>query len=125
MIRLYLDEDMSDAALVRALRLLAVDVLSTVEASQRRKPDVEQLLFATGEERVIYSRNARDFHRLHTEYLHAGRSHAGIILLQRPGPSIGEQARALACIDAAFTTATMRDRLEYLGAWLERRPQRR
>ncbi len=42
-VRLYLDEDSSDADLLKALRLRAVDVVSTAEVGMLEQSDEEQL----------------------------------------------------------------------------------
>ena len=79
-IALYLDEDSQDNDLVQALRSRAVDVITATEAGRLERSDEEQLEWAAQEGRVLYSFNARDFYRLHTLFLSAGRPHAGIIL---------------------------------------------
>ena len=55
--------------------------------------DEQQLTRATERECVLYSHNASDFYRLHTEWLSTGREHAGMILAPQPRFSIGEQLR--------------------------------
>ena len=67
-------------ALVEALRVRAVDVLTALEAGMIQREDDEHLEYATVQERVLYSYNVGDFSRIHSNYLSQGRSHAGIIL---------------------------------------------
>ena len=45
-----------------------------------RKSDDQHLTYATEHGCVIYTFNASDFYRLHTEWINAGREHAGMIL---------------------------------------------
>ena len=79
-IRLYLDEDTMDNALLEALRLRNVDVLSTQEAQMLSRSDEAQLTWAFKNQRVIYSFNVRDFYRIHTDWVENKQLHAGIIL---------------------------------------------
>ncbi len=78
-IRLYLDEDTINRALIRALRSRSVDVLTAREADLIQIPDERHLEYATSLNRTVFTFNVRDYARLHTEYLSAGRHHAGII----------------------------------------------
>lgn len=93
--RLYIDEDASNAGLLVGLRRAGIDVLSASEADNLRLSDEEQLAFATSVERTIDSFNVRDYVRLHTQWIHEGRAHAGIVLAAQGRMSIGEQVQAL------------------------------
>ena len=64
-IRLYLDEDIQEQALILALRNSGVDVITTSEANRLSFSDEEQLIWTTEQGRVVYSFNRRDFSRLH------------------------------------------------------------
>ncbi|HEY84007.1 MAG TPA: DUF5615 family PIN-like protein [Chloroflexi bacterium] len=79
-IRLYLDEDTINRALIKALRARSIDILSAKEAGLIGIPDETHLEYAASLNRVVLTFNTRDFARLHTEYLSTGRSHAGIIV---------------------------------------------
>jgi ActR/RegA family two-component response regulator len=68
-IRLYIDEDSMDRALVRALRARGVDVTTALEEEMIERGDAEHLDYATAQGRVLYSFNREDFYRLHTTYL--------------------------------------------------------
>lgn len=94
-LKLYLDEDAMDDDLVRALRARKVDVTSVKEVKRQRYSDEEQLLYATEQGRVVYTFNIKDFADIHTTFLMAGISHAGMILVQRDRYSIGEQMRRI------------------------------
>ncbi|MBM3239910.1 hypothetical protein FJZ31_26800 [Candidatus Poribacteria bacterium] len=71
-IRLYFDEDSMRHALVEALRMRGIDVLTALEAGMIERDDSEHLDYATEHGRVLYSFNIGDFYRLHTEYLSQG-----------------------------------------------------
>jgi hypothetical protein len=80
-LRLYMDEDASEHAVIVGLRARGVDLLTTAEANRLGTPDAGQWEFAREEGRAIYTFNASDFARLHREYLEQGLSHAGIIVI--------------------------------------------
>lgn len=116
-IRLYLDEDSSDTALLRALRLRGVDVVGAPECGMRGQSDEEQLRWATSQQRVLYSWNRRDFYKIHSDLMRAGQSHAGIVLGLQQRYSVGEQMRRLLRLLRTLSAQEMRDRVEFLGAW--------
>src|SRR5262249_13128229 len=82
--RLYLDRHIM-ARLADDLRGRGFDVLTTEAAGLDTATDEEQLAFATGEGRAILTFNIPDFAPLHTHWLAAGRSHAGIIVSRQLG----------------------------------------
>ncbi len=82
-IRLYIDEDASRGALVQALRNADIDLVTTSEANNLSCNDTEQLIWATENDRVIYTFNGRDYCRLHTTYMEQGREHGGVIVAER------------------------------------------
>jgi len=104
-------------ALVRELRARGVDVLTALEAGMIERNDSEHLRYATAQGRVLYSFNIRDFYRLHTTCLREERSHAGIILVQQQGYSLGEQLRRLLKLTAAKSAEEMKNQVEFLSAW--------
>ena len=93
--RLYIDEDAMHHGLLSALRARHVDVLTVFEAGLTGQSDETQLRFAAEQGRVLYSFNVGDFCRLHAEFLHSDRSHAGLIVVPRQRCPVGEQARRL------------------------------
>ncbi len=118
-VRLYLDEDSSDADLLKALRLRAVDVVSTAEAGMREQSDENQLVWAVENHRAVYSSNRRDFYRIHSDWMRDGRSHAGIILGHQQRYSIGEQTYRLLRLIHGITAEEMGNRIEFLSNWGE------
>ena len=116
-IQLYFDEDAMHSRLVTALRSRGVTIVTAFDAGLTEKPDEEQLAFATERECVLYTFNVSDFYRLHTEWVSAGREHAGMILAPQQRFSVGEQLRRILHLRAAVTIATMRNQVEFLSNW--------
>jgi hypothetical protein len=116
-IGLYCDEDSMDYDLVRALQARGMDVTTALEEEMVNRPDNEHLDYATQQGRVLFSFNRSDFHRLHTEYLLQGKSHAGIVLANQQQYSIGEQMRRILRLSATRSVHEMKDRIEFLSAW--------
>ena len=114
MFRLYHDEDALQRALVQALRGEGFDCLTVNEAGMRGRTDDEQLTFATGDARVLYTKNMADFRRLESSWRLGGRHHAGIIVLTDQRMPIGTQVPALQTMAATFGADDMIDRLEFL-----------
>jgi hypothetical protein len=117
-IRLYLDEDTMDKALVSALRARGVDLLTAHEAEMIERQDADHLAFAAREGRVLYSFNVADYCRLQAQ----GRSHAGLILAQQQRYPVGEQMRRLLRLVAAKSAEQMHNHIEFLSAWTSSPP---
>jgi len=110
----YFDEHIQ-AALAEALKTRAVDVLTTQEAWNIGVEDLQQLAYATKNDRAILSYNKRDFALIHYQWMRIGRSHAGMILSdQLP---IGVILRRIMKLYYSVDQDGMKNRLEYLGAW--------
>lgn len=77
---LYFDESYAEKPLLTTLRNEGFDVKSFDETNMAEASDEEQLEFAVSEERVLFSFNREDFHKLHEEWLKQGREHWGILL---------------------------------------------
>lgn len=116
-IRLYLDEDSMDKALVQALRARSVDVVTAFESGMIEQADQDHLDFATAQGRVLLSFNVGDFYQLHASYLEKNKSHAGIILSRQQHYSVGEQMRRLLTLIASINAEQMNNRVEFLGSW--------
>ena len=56
-IRLYLDEDSADNSLIIAFRNASFDVVTVADVDRKSYADEQQLIWATGQGRVIYSYN--------------------------------------------------------------------
>ena len=116
-VKLYMDEDSMDQDLVVALRSRGVDVITALDAGMVEQEDRQHLAYASEQGRVLCTFNIGHFHRLHTEYLRQGKSHAGIILMRQQHYSVGEQLRRLLSLIGAKSAEEMRDWVEFLSAW--------
>lgn len=116
-IRLYLDEDAMDTALVRSLRARGIDVTTAREANMVRRNDSEHLAVASREKRVLHSFNVGDFQSLHKAYFVEGKTHSGIILARQQQYSVGERTRRLLKLMAENSAESMENRVEFLSAW--------
>jgi len=94
-----------------------VDVTSAQEVGLVSAADKSQLEWAQQAGRVLYTFNVGDFHALHSEFLHAGKDHSGIILAPQQRYSIGGQLRCLLRLIAARSAEDMRNRIEFLSNW--------
>ncbi len=113
-LRLYMDEDAGENAVVQGLRARGVDVLTTIEANRCGTSDREQLAFAIEQGRSIYTFNVGDFARLHREHLAQGVDHSGILVLPDQRCSVGEKIRRLAGFISRVTAEEIVNRMEYL-----------
>lgn len=116
-IRLYIDEDSMDQALVQALRARGVDVTTALEEDMIAKNDHLHLDYAARYGRALYIFNRGDFFHLHTQYLTQSKSHAGIILSRQQNYSVGEQMRRLLKLIATKSAEEMQNQVEFLSAW--------
>src|SRR6266481_5228803 len=94
-IRLYLDEDSMQSALVVALRARRVDVVTASDCGMVNRSDEEHLRFASAAGRVLYSFNLKDYSLLHELWTTREQVHSGIILARQQRYSVGEQLRRL------------------------------
>lgn len=117
-IRLYFDEDSGNMSLVEALRNEDIDVLTTPEANRMGYSDQDQLLWATQQNRIIYSFNMGDFCRLHNIFISDGVTHAGIIVVPRQSYSIGEQLRGILRLISEQSAEVMVNQLVFLGMYI-------
>ena len=116
-IRLYIDEDSMDRALLRALRARGVDVSTALDEGMIEREDIEHLDYATTHGRVLYTCNVADFYHLHSHSLAQGKSHAGMILAPQQRYSVGEQMRRLLKLINNKSAAEMSNSVEFLQAW--------
>lgn len=80
--------------------------------------DEEQLQWALKHKRIIYSFNARDFYKIHTDWIEKKQEHSGIILGFQHY-SIGEQMRRILRIVANKSAEEMKNQVEFLSVWGE------
>jgi Domain of unknown function (DUF5615) len=117
-IRLYMDEDSGDTALVLALENRGIDVITTLGVNRLSFPDEEQLIWARSQGRVLYSSNIRDFYSLHTAFLTQEQPHSGMILVQQQRYSIGEIMHGLLRLVAVKSAEEMENQVEFLSNWI-------
>ena len=115
---LYIDEDSMDQAFLQALRARGVDVHTAYEDGMVGRSDVDQLRWATVQQRVLYSFNVADFYRLHTLLLQRQEAHSGMILVQQQRYSVGEQMRGVLQLMAATQADMMVNQAVFLSAWI-------
>jgi len=113
-VRLYMDEDAGENAVVKGLCVRGFDILTTIEAGRCGGTDSDQFAFAIQQGRTLYTFNVGDFARLHREYLSQGKQHHGIVVLPDQRCSVGEKIRRLAKFLTSATAETMVNRMEYL-----------
>ena len=113
-VRLYIDEDASESAVVTGLVARGFNVLTTLEVGRTGTSDRDQLDFAVLQGRSIYTLNVADFAGLHAEYLQQGHDHCGIIVIPEQRYHVGEKIRRLAAFLYAVRTDDMVNRMEYL-----------
>lgn len=80
--RLLLDANLSPRGVAARLRENRHDVLALAEdATYEGLPDPQVLELAAAEQRILITRNSRDFAPLARQWAEAQRSHAGLILI--------------------------------------------
>lgn len=113
-VRLYLDEDVH-LRVANALRLRHYDVFSVHEAHRRALGDEEQLSFAAGEGRALFTFNTPDYIRLHLDWQQRGDEHFGIIVSNQI--PISEVVRRLLNLLNKVAADEMRNQLIWLQAF--------
>ncbi|MDX1545701.1 MAG: DUF5615 family PIN-like protein [Rhodothermales bacterium] len=110
-IRYYVDEHVSKA-IIEGLRRRGVDVMTVREADMLGATDEEQLAFARGQRRVLFTQDA-DFLRLHA----AGVPHAGIAYAHAHRATTGAVIRGLMLLHDVLEAADMEGQVEFLPVW--------
>lgn len=113
-VKLFVDEDACEQAVVSALRRHGIDVVTVFDAGRQSLGDEDQVRFATSLGRALYSLNARHFARIHREFLSCGEEHAGIVLIPRQRYSVGEKIRRLQNLLDNTDAEAMRSSLHFL-----------
>lgn len=117
-IRLYFDEDIMEKALVQALRVRDIDVMTVGETGRVGESDEAQLIWATVQGRVLYSSNIGDFCRLHNDFIAEGKSHAGIILVSQQRYSVGVKLQGILRLVGNKSAEDMVNQLEFFSKYL-------
>lgn len=106
-IKFYLDEHVHPAV-AAGLQRRSVDVLTTQAANMLSATDVEHLVLAMAEGRVVFTQDV-DFLRLHAD----GQAHAGIVYAQQR-TAVGYIVRGLMLIYQLLSPEEMQNRVEFL-----------
>jgi hypothetical protein len=114
--RLYLDEDSMDHRLVRALRARGMDVETALDADMIARSDEAHLAYAAASGRVLHTFNVADFYALHSQFISAGREHAGHLLGTQQRYTVGERMRRILRLRAAHPPEEMRNRVIFLAS---------
>ena len=117
-VRLYFDEDIMEKALVQALRVRDIDVMTVGETGRVGESDEAQLIWATVQGRVLYSSNIGDFCRLHHDFIAEGKSHAGIILVSQQRYSLGVKLQGILRLVGNKSAEDMVNQLEFFSKYL-------
>jgi hypothetical protein len=81
-VRLLLDANLSPRRIAEPLRNAGHDVMAlAAEPALEGLDDPEVLALATGQERILVTRNSRDFAPIVRGWAESGRDHAGCILI--------------------------------------------
>jgi hypothetical protein len=107
-IRFYFDEHIP-IAIARELRRQGIDVLTVQDAGRIGLPDLEQLIFAAQQNRVMVTMDS-DFILLAAR----GIPHAGIAFARPGSRSIGDLVQGLILIYQVLNPDQMRNQIEYL-----------
>ena len=110
-IKLLIDEDVH-SELAHALRNRGFDVVHTQELDRKGSSDLEQLEYATSQQRCLVTFNMKDFVILHNRYMMENKSHAGIIVSKQL--PFRETFRRMLQKLQHFSEKTMANRIEFL-----------
>lgn len=116
-VRYYMDDDVTGKRVIAAVRVAGVHIRASDEFGMRGARDEEHLEFSASHGMVLVTANRGDFSRLHREWIAAGRTHSGIVIVLQP-TSIGERVRGLLAIDELFEEHDIRGELLYLSDWV-------
>jgi predicted nuclease of predicted toxin-antitoxin system len=115
-IKLYLDENVPES-IAMALRLRGYDVITVKEVGRKGLSDIEQLEYASSENRLIFTFNVADFHKIHSEFIKTGRHHNGIILSKQL--PVRRTVKALLKLLSSLNSEKVRNNVVWLSDWVE------
>lgn len=107
-IRFHLDENCHHG-IAEALRRYGVDVTTTPEANLLGASDEEQLRFAVGQGRTVFTQD-KDFLRLAGQ----GTEHHGILYCRQQTRSVGDIIRGLVLVWEAYEPEELKNHVEYI-----------
>ena len=107
-LRFFFDQHVR-RAVARGLRQHGVDVLTAQDAGRCGLPDLDQLQFATAQDRVVMTFDP-DYLALHS----TGMSHAGIAWCHATKHDVTQLIQMLLLLHGVMDRDAMRNRVEYL-----------
>ncbi len=110
-IELYLDEDV-DVLVADLVRARGFGAVTTREAGQLGRSDIEQLTFAASRGMTLLTHNRVDFEALARRYASTGQSHHGIVIAVRRQPY--ELARRLLLVLDRVTADETQNQVRYI-----------
>ena len=113
----YMDDDIAMKPTIAALRTRGVEIAASDAFGMRGRADESHLAFCDLHYESRGDRQPTDFGRLHNRWLTAGRTHAGIVIVDQR-TSIGDQIRGLAAIHDQVSRQELADHLCFLSAWI-------
>ncbi len=111
-VKLLLDEDVH-FDLASALRKRGYDAIHIQEMDRKGYSDLDQLEYATSQQRCLFSFNVRDFVLLHNNYVSTEQEHFGIIVARHL--PIGETLRRLLALLQKNSSESIKNTLEFLS----------
>ena len=87
--RFYLDEDVPPSA-AKIARAMGLDVVAAVEVGPLPRADPEHIALAAAEGRAVVTYNRDDFLEYTIDFFAAGKPHAGVLVVVRGMPRVGE-----------------------------------
>ena len=112
----YLDDDTGMPSLTRQGNQRGLHVVRSDDVGMRGATDDKHLEFAAREGLMLVTCNLRDFQKLHTDWVAAGRRHSGIMIVDQR-LSLGERIRVLLWLAEAAGPDDFAGRLEFLEDW--------
>ncbi|MBI4055560.1 MAG: DUF5615 family PIN-like protein [Elusimicrobia bacterium] len=83
--KLYLNENVA-VRLVTLLKSRQIDAVHTLQVHPPGLSDLAQLEYAAYKGYVLLTHNRRHFRRLHNQWLHERKAHAGIVVVKHDSP---------------------------------------
>jgi Domain of unknown function (DUF5615) len=118
--RLYLDDDSVDSALIRLLTAAGHDILIPAVAGTACQEDAIHLMRSIQTNRSLMTRNYDDFKLLHDLVLFSGGHHAGILVVRRdndPSRDMSNRAIVQAVTKVSSSGTTFSDSFHILNHW--------
>jgi hypothetical protein len=120
LMKLYLDDDVASAVLVRMLAKAAHDVVRPVDAGLLGVEDPVHFWYAIDQSRTLLTGNHRDYLRLHNLVIKAQGHHPGVIAIRRdndPRRDLTDRGAAVALRNLESSGLALADGFFILNDW--------